>query len=75
MRLRKFKAKDFEGDDVIDLMSWLVRIPKKRKGLHIEEVKKMSPEEVRTEFAKRVNDESLTFSTYTMNNLEKRLTK
>jgi len=76
MTLRKFTAEDFEIDHTIDLMSHLIMIPHipgREKGVEFKELNRMSPEEIRSEFAKRLNDGRLTFSTYTMNKLQKRL--
>ena len=38
----------------------------------MEELKSMTPDEIRSTFAEKLNDGSLTFSTYTMSHLNKR---
>ncbi len=71
----KFRAEHFKEDDVIGLMSYLVKIPsvpEKANLIELEKLKKMTAEEIRSEFAEKLNDGSLTFSTYTMNHLNKR---
>ena len=71
----KFRAEHFKEDDVIGLMSYLVkipRVPEKANLIELEKLKKMTAEEIRSEFAEKLNDGSLTFSTYTMNHLNKR---
>ena len=75
LALRPFTSKDFEGDAVIDLMSRLVKIPTipgRENGVELEKLKSLTPEEIKVEFAQRLNDGRLTFSTYTHRHLDKR---
>ena len=72
---RPFTSKDFADDLVLDLMSRLVKIPTipgRENGVELEKLKSMTPEEIRVEFAQRLNDGRLRFSTYTHKHLEER---
>ena len=72
---RPFTSKDFADDLVLDLMSRLVKIPAvpgRENGVELEKLKSMTPEEIRVEFAQRLNDGRLKFSTYTHKHLEER---
>ncbi len=72
--MTKFTAEHFKDDLVLDLMSHLVKIPgvpEKANLIKLEELKKMTANEIRSVFAEKLNDGSLTFSTYTMNHLNK----
>tara|TARA_R100000988_G_C3983960_1_gene158576 strand:- start:110 stop:457 length:348 start_codon:yes stop_codon:yes gene_type:complete len=72
---KPYKAEHFKDDLVMDLMSYLVRIPgvaDRANLIELEKLKKMTDEEIRSAFAEKLNDGSLTFSTYTMNHLNKR---
>ena len=72
---RPFTSKDFADDLVLDLMSRLVKIPAvpgRENGVELEKLKSMTPEEIRVEFAQRLNDGRLKFSTYTHRHLEER---
>ena len=76
---RPFTSKDFADETVINLMSRLVKIPDlphRKNGVELEKLKSMTPEEIRVEFAQRLNDGRLRFSTYTHKHLDdKRRTK
>ena len=72
---RPFTSKDFADDLVLDLMSRLVKIPAvpgRENGVELEKLKSMTPEEIRVEFAQRLNDGRLRFSTYTHKHLEEK---
>ena len=72
---KQYTSKDFIDEPVINLMSRLVKIPNlpgREKGIEIEKLKSMTPEEIRVEFAQRLNDGRLTFSTYTHKHLEEK---
>jgi len=75
---RPFTSKDFADVTVEDLKFRLVDIPStpRSPGVDIEKLKLMTPEELRVEFAQRLNDGRLRFSTYTHKHLDdKRRTK
>ena len=69
---RPFTSKDFADETAINLMSRLVDIPStpRSPGVDIEKLKLMTPEELRVEFAQRLNDGRLRFSTYTHKHLD-----
>jgi hypothetical protein len=69
---RPFTSKDFADVTVEDLKFRLVDIPStpRRPGVDIEKLKLMTPEELRVEFAQRLNDGRLRFSTYTHKHLD-----
>ena len=73
--MKQFNSKHFEDETVDDLKFRLVDIPNtpRRPGVDIEKLKSMTPEEIRAEFAQRLNDGKLKFSTYTHKHLEKKL--
>tara|TARA_Y100000310_G_C20339780_1_gene649228 strand:- start:43 stop:273 length:231 start_codon:yes stop_codon:yes gene_type:complete len=74
--MKQFNSKDFADEPVINLMSRLVTLPNnpcRKNGIELEKLKLMTADEIRTEFAERLNDGRLTFSTYTHKHLEKKL--
>ena len=72
MTLRPFTSKDFADETVEDLKFRLVDLPNTPRipGVDIEKLKSMTPEELRVEFAQRLNDGRLKFSTYTHKHLD-----
>jgi hypothetical protein len=71
---KPYKAEHFKDEVVLNLMGRLVNtgLPGKENLLSMEELKSMTPDEIRSTFAEKLNDGSLTFSTYTMSHLNKR---
>ena len=71
-----YKAKHFEEDKVENLIRWLCtgHIGRNEKPIiSRENAEKKTPEEIRSLFAECINDGRLSFSTWTMHHLSKRL--
>ena len=72
-----YKAKHFEVDKVEDLRLRLCTGhigPMKKPIISKENAEKKTPEEIRSLFAECINNGRLSYSSYTMHHLSKRLT-
>ena len=69
----KYRAEHFKDEDPKDIKRRLVDHVKKPNSTYNFVVMAMSDQEVREEFARRLNNDTTDFSTYTLNLLEKHL--
>jgi len=72
---RPFLTKDFADEPLINLRSRLVKIPNmisanRKNGIELEKFKSMTSKAIRVEFAQRLNDGRLTFSTHSHKHLD-----
>ena len=68
---KTYKAEHFKDDDPKDIKRRLVDHVKKPNSTYNFVVMAMSDQEAREEFARRLNNDTTDFSTYTLNLLEK----
>ena len=69
----KYRAEHFKDEDPKDIKRRLVNHVHKPNSTYNFVVMAMSDQEVREEFARRLNNDTTDFSTYTLNLLEKHL--
>ena len=69
----KYRAEHFKDEDLKDSKRSLVHHVHKPNSTYNFVVMAMSDQEVREEFARRLNNDATDFSTYTLNLLEKHL--